>query len=339
MRIRRETLFPGLCLALLWLILFATVGAQGPGRDPGSMPQSAVFGTSLSFARILPFIIALGILGGLYRGRSQRRQTADEPLRHGVLRHARADIGLHWLNALGFLIGLGTAAMLLRWLARSLSLQTIYVLHYVGAGLITYAVSSFATYALVGGHSGLLPTRRDIPAALGELVSYLGIFGERGAFGIRLPTAIARPIARLFVTFGIRKPKQVGKYLATEKALSLPVWAVLVGLILATGLVKTLRYAWPIPTGFVAAATWVHDISSVAIVVWLFVHVASTALVPRNWPLLKSMVTSRVSEEYVKQHHPVWYRELSAGGQAPPVSGKPRPIPTATAAANQPTAQ
>lgn len=308
---RGRAIFRSVLLAmLLWAALVGGVTAQEPGRDPGSMPQSTLFRTSLLFAQALPFIIGLGILAGLYRARTGSEKGAVEFSGDTIQRHSWTDVGLHWLNALGFLVGLGTAAMLLRWVNRALDLQLIYVLHYVGSALIVYALFDFVTYSLVGGHTGLLPRLRDVPDALGELASYLGVFGEPGVFGVRLPRGIATPIARLFVTFGIRKPRDVGKYLATEKALSFPVWAVLVALILASGLVKTLRYAWPIPTGVVGLATWVHDLTSIAVGIWLAVHVASTTLIPRNWPLFTSMFTARVPEEYVKAHHPAWYRQL-----------------------------
>ncbi|HBY96801.1 MAG: hypothetical protein M5U01_33650 [Ardenticatenaceae bacterium] len=300
---------------LLWVILAGSAAAQGPGQTPGALPQDALFRASLLLAQALPFIIALGIFAGLYRVRRESARDSAMAGENAVRRHGRADVGLHWLNAAGILIGLGTAAMLLRWVNRVLDTQLLYVLHYVGAALIVYALSNFMTHALVGGHMGLWPKLREIPEALGELVSYLGIFHEPGVFGIRLPRSIGLPIARLFVTFGIRKPKDVGKYLATEKVLSFPIWAILVGLIFISGLVKTLRYAWPIPTTLVGTATWVHDLTAIAVLIWLVAHIAPTTLVPRNWPLLKSMFTTRVSLDYVKAHHPAWYRQLASDEQ------------------------
>ena len=308
-----KLLYGWLLAVSLCAVLVVGVAAQEPGRDPGSMPQNALFRTSLLLARSLPFIIALGIFAGLLRVRTGSHQESAGSSGDTVRRHGWSDVGLHWLNAAGFLIGLGTAAMLLRWVGRALDLQLIYVLHYLGSAFIVYALSSFVTHSLVGGHTGLLPKIRDVPDALGELVSYLGVFGERGAFGIRLPRSIGTPIARLFVTFGVRKPKEVGKYLATEKAISLPVWTILAGLIIVSGLVKALRYAWPVSAGVVGFATWVHDLTSIGIVVWLVVHIASTTLIPRNWPLFKSMFTGKVPEDYVKAYHPAWYHQLRSG--------------------------
>ncbi len=311
MTVKRRTILSGSLLAvLLWAALIGTVLAQEPGRDPGAMPQNALFRATLLFAQALPFVMGLGILIGLYRLRIDSEKESSNAADGTIRRHSWTDVGLHWLNALGFLLCLSTAAMLLRWVNRILDLQLIYVFHYVGSILIAYVLVSFVTHSLVGGYLGLWPKLRDIPDALGELVGYLGIFGEPGVFGIRLPRKIAIPIARLCVTFGLRKPQEAGKYLATEKVLSFPIWSILASLILFSGLVKTLHYTWPIPTGVVGLATWVHDLTSIAIVVWLVVHVASTTLIPRNWPLFRSMFTTKVPQDYVKTHHPAWYRQL-----------------------------
>lgn len=317
MRSKRTMLYGLLLAVLMWTVFVGSAVAQEPGRDPGAMPQNTLFRTTLLFAQVLPFIIGLGILAGLYRVRTESNKEAANPSGDTIQRHNWTTVGLHWLNALGFLIGLGTAAMLLQWVDRMLGLQSIYLLHYIGAALIAYALFNVTTHSLAGGDTGLLPKLRDIPDALGELVSYSGIFGESGVLGIRWPKGLSRPIARLFVTFGIRKPKDVGKYLATEKVLSLPVWTILAGLILISGLVKTLRYVWPIPTEIVALATGVHDLTSIAIAVWLVAHIAPTTLIPRNWPLFKSMFTTKVPKEYVKTHHPTWYRQLRTGKSAP----------------------
>lgn len=307
---RRPVLKSLLFTTLIWFILAGVVAAQEPGRDPGSMPQNALFRASLLFSQALPFLAGLGILIGLFRARTLAAQKAANIAGGTVRRHSLGTVSVHWLNALVVLIGLGTAAMLLRWVNQALDLQLLYVLHYVGAAFVVYILSYFVTFSIVSGGTGLIPRLRDVLAALGELVSYLEIYGEPGAFGIKLPKSISLPIARLLVTFGLRRPKEVGKFLATKKALSFPVWTILLGVMLLTGLVKTLRYTWPIPSQVVGFSTWVHDLTTIGIVIWLVVHIASTTLIPRNWPLLKSMFVGTVPEEYVKAHHPTWYREL-----------------------------
>jgi cytochrome b subunit of formate dehydrogenase len=106
------------------------------------------------------------------------------------------------------------------------------------------------------------------------------------------------------------KPHQHGKYLATEQTLSYPPWAILIGLITVTGLIKVLRYTIEIPGALVAVTTTVHDVTALIIGVMLVIHLLPLLLVPANWPLLLSMFKTTVSRKYVEERHPVWYAQL-----------------------------
>jgi len=310
---------------IIVLIIGLGAGAAISALSASSYAQtlsltSSLFLLGLAFAKFLPFAIGLGILTGLVLALVEKRTESRRIEQGFVRRHSLSDVLLHWTNAVGFLLGIVTGLLVLRWVRAFLTWEQsaiisgyeelIYILHYAGAGLSTFAIFTFITYHGLAGHSGLVPRRGDLRDALGELAGYLGTFGEKGVLNLQLPARMARTMARLLARLGIRRPGQVGKYLATEKALSFPIWAILAGLVLLSGLVKTLRYTSPMPTGVVGLATWVHDLTSIAIVVWLVVHVASTALIPRNWPLLKSIFTTKVPADYVKAHHPAWYRQL-----------------------------
>jgi cytochrome b subunit of formate dehydrogenase len=52
-----------------------------------------------------------------------------------------------------------------------------------------------------------------------------------------------------------------------------------------------------------------HDGATIFLIVFLGIHVGALVLVPRNWPLLKSMVTTRISREYAQRHLPLWQEE------------------------------
>jgi cytochrome b subunit of formate dehydrogenase len=58
------------------------------------------------------------------------------------------------------------------------------------------------------------------------------------------------------------------------------------------------------------AATFIHDVSALAMTALLIFHVLLGALVPWSWQLLRSMFTGYVSEGYVEKHHPLWHEEL-----------------------------
>jgi hypothetical protein len=85
-----------------------------------------------------------------------------------------------------------------------------------------------------------------------------------------------------------------------------------VSVVVVTGIIKALRYLYPIPPTFIAAVTTWHDVFSYVAVFMLGIHLAAILLVPRNWPLLVSMLTMRVSRKHVQTWHPLWEQELIA---------------------------
>lgn len=56
--------------------------------------------------------------------------------------------------------------------------------------------------------------------------------------------------------------------------------------------------------------TLVHTLTGFLFIIAFFVHVATVILFKSNWPLLKSMFTGWVDEEYVKQRHSIWYKKI-----------------------------
>jgi hypothetical protein len=84
------------------------------------------------------------------------------------------------------------------------------------------------------------------------------------------------------------------------------------GTVAITGVIKTLRYAVSMPAGLLHWSTYLHDGATIFLIVLLALHVGALVLVPRNWPLLKSMFTTRVSRAYAKAHLPLWAEEEEA---------------------------
>ena len=287
------------------LVLLSVVGGAS-SRDwyRGQVGGSRLYALDVRFARVLPFVIGAAIaLAVVQRG----RQRVEREHGASVRRHEWSEVLTHWMNAAGIGLGIITAAWLLTWFERPVSLETVYILHFFGAGLTTAAVAHHLTFQFVGGGRGLLPRwGGDVRNALAEVVGYTGVYrGLRGVFGIQLPPAVRRPLQRLLRRLNL-VPDEHGKYLATEKVLSYPVWGLLVGIVVLTGLVKTLNYVLPVPGGLRQAATFLHDGSTIFLIIFLVFHVAALVLVPRNWPLLKSMFTSRISRAYVEKHLPGW---------------------------------
>ena len=307
-----------------------SVNSDQGARDwyRGQIGGSPLYRLNVIFARLVPFIAGSAIALALLQ--RQRLRTIERNDGQTLKRHGVTEVATHWLNAIGIGLGLITAAWLLKWIDNPVSLRTTFIIHFVGAGFTLAAVSHHLTYQLVAGGRGLLPRRRDFKGALGEAVAYTGVYrGLRGAFGIQLPQVMRRPFQRLLRRFDI-VPEPEEKYLATEKVISYPVWALLIAIVVVTGVIKALRYEYGMPAGPLRFVSFLHDGATIFILVFLFFHVAALVLVPRNWPLLKSMFTTRISRRYAEENLPLWTQELDSrpepsGPSEQSTAGLPQP--------------
>jgi cytochrome b subunit of formate dehydrogenase len=301
-----------LLVAVSWLFLMGAAYYQTPGGS-GLPPQTALFNDANFTARMVPFIIVLGIVVGIYQARKALRKGGDVILGDSVQRHDSSVIITHWMNAFGLISGLVSGAIVLRWVDRPEQLRPIFFIHYLGAGLVLFAIFNHLTRQGVSGGTGLIPKSLGvIRDMIGELFGYLGVFGpDEAVLRIPWPSAIRKSIARYVKALLGYKQSSTGKYLATEQTLSYPPWAILIGIIVITGLIKTMRYVYPIPNTLVASATVIHDLAAIAIGLMLVIHLLPLLLVPANWPLLLSIFKTTVPLEYVKKRHPAWYRELT----------------------------
>jgi cytochrome b subunit of formate dehydrogenase len=294
-----------------YLVTVSTVFAQG-GTLEGFPPQSVLFNDAVLFARVLLLFVAVGIGFGIWRAQTSLREPVYSPGSPVVTRHDLGTVITHWVNATGFIVGLITGAIVLRWLPRPDTIQIVFAIHYIAAGMVVFGVASHLTQHGITGGRGLIPRSfKDVREGLGEIVQYAGFFGpESAAFGINLPKGFRKPFADVFVAFGIKPAKQLDKFLPPEKTFSYVPWAIIIGVIVLTGLVKSFRYLYPIPSPFVGVMSVLHDFFAAVSIFMLAFHLSAVLLVPRNWPLLKSMFTTRVPVEYVQERHPIWYARL-----------------------------
>ena len=321
-----------------WLVLIGAASAQ-TAEDEGWPPQTALFNDALFLARVTPFLIALGIVVGIVQARAAARGDGEAVVGEQVRRHDTGTIIAHWMNAFGLILGLVTGAMILQWTERALEVRLVFVIHYFGAALTLFAIFNHLTRHGVSGGAGLIPKRftviRDL---IGELLEYTGLFGPEGAaLRIPWPKAIRQPIARYVRALLGYRPSEHHKYLATEQILSYPPWATLIGLITVTGLIKVLRYIYPMPSEFIASVTAIHDLTAIAIGVMLVIHLLPLLLVPANWPLLLSMFRTTVPRKYAESRHPLWYKTLLASRKAPERVGETRSEPQAAQPADAPS--
>ncbi len=312
-------------------IMIGSVFAQGGTAGEGFPPQSNLYNDAVLLARVLPLVAAFGIGFGIWRGKLGLRERKSAPTSTTVIRHDWGTVIAHWANALGFMTGMVTGLLMVRgfnlgstgsiildWIPRADEARGLFAIHYLAAGLTIFGVASHLTQHGITGGFGLIPrSLKDLREGLGELlVEYTGIAGGGGAaLGIKLPKGLRTPLAQTFAAFGLRTPKQLGKYLPAEKVFSYAPWAIIVTVIVITGIVKSFRYLYPIPPEFIATMTFLHDLSALAAIVMLGLHLAAVCLIPRNWPLLISMFTTRVPRQHVEQHHPIWFKQLVAQEQ------------------------
>lgn len=299
---------------LSWLVLIGAASAQTPGGE-GWPPPSGLFNDALFLARVAPFIIALAIVVGIFQARMAiQKGGGDAILGDTVRRHDISTVIAHWTNAIGVILSLTTGALILRWVDYRPDLRLAFIIHYVGSSLILFGIFNHLSRHAVSGGTGLIPKSfgviRDL---IGELFAYAGMFGPKeAALRIPWPKAIRQPIAKYVRAILGYKESQTGKYLSTEQILSYPVWAILMGVIVVTGIIKLLKYIYVIPGSMVTTATAIHDLATIAISVMLIFHLLPLLIVPANWPLLGSMFKTTVPKKYVDERHPLWYKKLTA---------------------------
>lgn len=228
---------------------------------------------------LIPLVIFLGVFLGSISGKRQKTLVKDGK----VLRHSETVFFQHWFHAMATILLIGTGILLgLFFLPRFVSgpenAGFVLNLHFIGVCAFLFTVSFHVTRGLLSGEmKENLPKRQDFSDAVAHY-------------------------------FSKAKPEE-GKYFSSVKV-SYLVWTILVSGIVLSGLFKVSAYVWDVPGWLAAAATIVHDLFTVGMVVMLIIHITLGAVLPSSRPLLKSMFTGYVSEEYVKENHVKWYREI-----------------------------
>ena len=238
---------------------------------------------------ILFLTIFLALLYSAYTYRKDPHCVGDKVLRHDLA--ARIS---HWFNAGGMLVlifsGFGLGFLMFpRHVAGTEGAALMFNLHFIGAVLFLFG----AVYWV--GNTFLAPKRFD------EHMPYLGSIKDAVIHYARMAGITNK---------GERPP---GKYDASERLAFVPLTllALFMGL---TGIIKVSAHVWHLPKGLVTFATFTHDWSTIVLVILLVFHVILAAVVPWAWPLLKSMINGYVPVEFVKHHHPGWYKELLEQG-------------------------
>ncbi len=245
--------------------------------------ENVLFDTVLLWA--VPAAVVLGLILGVIRAKRKVKEKIEdgEVTRHGAgafLEHWGTGLGIIMLITSGILLGFLFIPSQVNFLDDAVWMLN---LHFVGIVVTLFAGSLFAADFLVSRkYSSLLPNPTDISG---------GFFGK---YMLR------------------RKWTAETKYLSSQKAAFLA-WAVLGVVVLATGAIKLGWRVWPIQADVLGWATVIHDWVTLLFILMLIVHVLMVLLLPAHRKMLKSWITGKVPEEYVKEEHPIWYEELEKG--------------------------
>lgn len=292
-----------LCVTVIAIGVLAAIGASPVLAADGGVtwqPESPIYRLSYQWATILLLVLALGLFFGI--GGRQWFNVYRSKIEPGqVLRHRALHAVLHWLNALGFILCLLSGAVLLKWIEGPNEMTT-YTVHFIGAAFVLFSIGAVAIRALVyepGKHS-IRISSEDLKELYQEILGYLGLRGDKGFLGyssLKWPGTHNQPTKA-----NKRQPASHKKYTATERVLSYPLWAIISGVLIVTGIIKSLRYITGMPDSLLVLATTLHDLAAFGVIVMLILHVGAVTVIRTNWPLLKSMFTLTVPEKFDQKH-------------------------------------
>jgi cytochrome b subunit of formate dehydrogenase len=284
----------------------------------GAQPWGMLLTDNFVLARSIPFSLGLGVAFGAFRalgrGSSGTQRRGDE-----LRRFAPGTVAMHWLTGVAVLVGLATGAW--QYLAGLLVMTTridmplVYRVHYLAATLLLFAVAHFVTYWLMSD------TRRPLVVPKGQWIRHL-----RGT-AHELPRPIGAVLAAVLGLDMRRQPPPVGEFTYYEKTVSFPIWGVVLLLVVVTGVLKAMRYVYPIPGDLLWWVSAIHVGAMVALMVKLLDHMRYV-LAPNRWPLFVASVTGWIGAAYVRRRHPGWLQEVEQ-----PSADIPGAVPTAPASA------
>ncbi len=231
-------------------------------------------------------MIVISIVAGIAFGTARAKFKNKPAIIIGqVTRHGDGAVFKHWGTALG-IFTLIASGILLGFLFFPHLMNTPDTaafplnMHFVGLMVTSFGGFYFVTdYLLSRNFMLLVPNLKDI------------IHGTLGKYFLR------------------RKWVTETKYLSAQKS-SFLLFALVGGVQLVTGAIKMAAHIWLLSPSVMSITTVIHDIFSLLFIILLVMHVLFVLAIPRHRPLLQSWFKGKVTEEYAKKEHPIWYEEL-----------------------------
>lgn len=215
-------------------------------------------------------------------------------MKNRIKRHSKIELLEHWSIAISGIVllftGLGCLPLYKRYYITEIpgfgwtgDFYNVTVIHYIASIVFLSAVVFHIVYHGLRGDFSLLPKKGDISKSIKVLAAMIGL--------------------------GKEPPSE--KYLPEQRIAYLGIGFVIM-LITLTGVIKVLKNLEWIVLSPVAESinTIVHTLTGFLFILALIVHVGTVVLFKSNWPLLKSMFTGYVDEDYAKHRHSLWYEKI-----------------------------
>jgi cytochrome b subunit of formate dehydrogenase len=276
---------------ILWIVGLVISVVLASGNQPWGQTLSDNF----MFARSMPFTIGLGVALGYARATWPSR--GDQRRSGFVRRFGKTTIWLHWLATLAVLLGLATGAwQYLKGLldvSSPVSMPMVYRVHYIAASLLLLVMALLVTDWWMRGENAL-----RVPKG-GGIRTLRGLAHE-------LPRPIGGTLGYMLGLDLRRAPPPTDQFTAYEKAVSFPTWVIALALITITGILKAMRYIYPIPGDILYWVSAIHVGAMVILAIKVLDHFRYV-IAPSRWAMMGAMVSGWMSARYAQARHPGWH--------------------------------
>lgn len=248
----------------------------------GSLKYNMLFNSAIW---LIPVAASLGV----YFGTIEHDEEKTKIVNGKIERHNEQMFFQHWSHTLGTLTliitGLGLGTLFIPRTIQSVeNIGFALNMHFIGILFFFFGACYYVTKGLLTGElKEMLPKAEDLQGAIGHYKAVL---------------------------FGGEAPKEK-KFMAVERVI-FPFWILGVSGISISGIVKVAAHIWSLPGALMGAITLLHGVFTIYMTLLVVAHVVAGSLLPVSWPLIRSMVTGYVTEEYVKHHHVKWYEEIQS---------------------------
>jgi hypothetical protein len=266
-------------IAALGIVLLLVGLIASMMESAANQPWGQTLGDNFMLARSLPFTLGLGVALGYARANWPK----GSPLSRAgqVHRFARTTIWLHWLATLAVILGMASGAwQYLKGLldvSSPISMALVYRIHYLAASLLLLTIAICVTDWWLRGENQL-----GVPKG-GWIRAIRGLSHE-------LPRPIGGTIGYLLGLDMRRAPPPSEPFTWYERMISFPTWTFAIALVAITGILKAMRYIYPIPGDVLYWVSAIHVGAMVLLAIKLLDHLRYV-LAPSRWPRMKAMLT------------------------------------------------